>query len=263
LDFILAQDEVPLVITTSYADDEQTVPKSFAKRACAGFAQLGARGVTLTFGSGDGGVGDGDPDPATQTCITNDGTNKTAFIPLFPASCPYITSVGGTIFIPEVAVDFSGGGFSNYFPRPSYQDAAVATFFNDHFPEGTYAGLFNPNGRAIPDVAAQADNFLVVIGGEEGLIGGTSAATPTFAAFVALLNDRRLKAGLPSLGFLNPLIYSTGISGFNDITEGNNPGCGTQGFNATVGWDPITGLGTPDFGKLVEIVTSPALGNPN
>lgn len=63
------------------------------------------------------------------------------------------------------------------------------------------------------------------------LFGGTSAATPTFAAFVALLNDRRLKAGLPSLGFLNPLIYSVGISGFNDITEGNNPGCGTEGFN--------------------------------
>ncbi|KAJ3923716.1 subtilisin-like protein [Lentinula edodes] len=255
LDFILAQNEIPLVITTSYGDDEQTVPESFAKRACAGFAQLGARGVSLTFSSGDGGVGDGDPDPATQTCITNDGTNKTEFLPLFPASCPYVTAVGGTIHVPEVAVDFSGGGFSNYFPRPSYQDAAVAAFF-ENFPNGTYAGLFNPNGRAFPDVAAQADNFQVIIGGQTGLIGGTSAASPTFAGFVALLNDARLKAGLPSLGFLNPLFYSTAISGFNDITTGNAPGCGTEGFNATVGWDPVTGLGTPDVGKLVALVTS-------
>ncbi|KAJ3970810.1 peptidase S8/S53 domain-containing protein [Lentinula raphanica] len=267
LDFILAQEEIPLVITTSYGDDEQTVPESFAKRACAGFAQLGihicgsdsvatgARGVSLTFSSGDGGVGDGDPDPATQTCITNDGTNKTEFLPLFPASCPYVTAVGGTIHVPEVAVDFSGGGFSNYFSRPAYQDAAVSAFF-ENFPNGTFAGLFNPNGRAIPDVAAQADNFQVVIGGETGLIGGTSAASPTFAGFVALINDARLKAGLPSLGFLNPLFYSTAISGFNDITSGNAPGCGTEGFNATVGWDPVTGLGTPDVGKLISLVTA-------
>jgi tripeptidyl-peptidase I len=95
-----------------------------------------------------------------------------------------------------------------------------------------------------------------VIGGEVGLIGGTSASSPTFAAFVALLNDARLKAGLPPLGFLNPLFYSTAIGGFNDITSGNAPGCGTEGFNATVGWDPVTGLGTPDFGKLVALVTS-------
>ena len=49
---------------------------------------LGARGVTLLFGSGDNGVGDGDADPATQICQTNDGRNQTKFIPLFPASCP-------------------------------------------------------------------------------------------------------------------------------------------------------------------------------
>ncbi|KAE9404803.1 subtilisin-like protein [Gymnopus androsaceus JB14] len=257
LDFILAQDDIPLVISTSYGDDEQTVPESYAKRACAGFAQLGARGVSLTSSSGDGGVGDGDSDPTTQTCFTNDGTNRTEFLSAFPTACPFITSVGGTTNVPEVAVFFSGGGFSNYFARPSYQDAAVKAFL-EKLPKGTYKGLFNPNGRAFPDVSAQANNFLVVISGEQELIGGTSASSPTFAAFVALLNDARLKAGLPSLGFLNPLLYSTAVSGFNDITEGNNPGCGTEGFNATVGWDPVTGLGTPDFGKLAEIVTSPS-----
>ena len=69
------------------------------------------------------------------------------------------------------------------------------------------------------------------------LIGGTSASTPTFAALVALLNDARLKAGLPTLGFMNPLIYLIGAqvpSAFNDITKGNNPGCGTEGFNVSL-----------------------------
>ncbi|KAJ7482405.1 subtilisin-like protein [Mycena galericulata] len=242
LDFVLSHPNPPLAISSSYGDDEQTVPESFAQRVCADFAQLGARGVSVTVSSGDGGVGDGDPDPATQECFTNDGTNRTRFIPGFPASCPFVTAVGGTTFIPETGIFFSGGGFSNYFSRPSYQDAAVEGFL-DKLPKGTYAGLFNPNGRAIPDVSAQSNNFRVFIGGEAFFIGGTSASSPTFAE------------GLPSLGFLNPLLYSKAVSGLNDITTGNNPGCGTEGFNATKGWDAVTGLGTPNFAKLLKLVT--------
>ncbi|KAJ7126418.1 subtilisin-like protein [Mycena crocata] len=254
LDFLLSHPNPPLAISTSYGDDEQTVPESFAKRACAGFAQLGARGVSLMFSSGDGGVGDGDPDPATQECLTNDGLNRTQFIPGFPASCPFVTAVGGTIFFPERAVAFSGGGFSNYFSRPSYQDKAVKGFLSG-LPEGTYEGLFNPNGRAIPDVAAQSDFFRVFVGGRIHSIGGTSASSPAFTGIVALLNDGRLKKGLSPLGFLNPLLYSKASSGFFDITNGSNPGCGTPGFNATKGWDAVTGLGTPDFAKLLKLVT--------
>ncbi|KAF8261845.1 tripeptidyl peptidase A [Lactarius quietus] len=255
LDFILEQSDVPQVISTSYGDDEQTVPEDYAQRVCGGFAQLGARGVSLMFSSGDSGVGDGDPDPATQRCYTNDGKNQTKFIPYFPATCPYVTVVGGTVNIPEVAVDFSGGGFSNYFPRPPWQDAAVCKFL-ESLPSGTYEGLFNPNGRAIPDVSAQAAFFRVFIEGHAVQIGGTSASAPTFSAFVALLNDARIAAGKSPLGFLNPLIYALDGDGFNDITAGNAPGCGTPGFNATVGWDPVTGFGTPDFGKLKDIVLS-------
>ena len=70
---------------------------------------------------------------------------------------------------------------------------------------------------------------------------------------VSLLNDARIAAGLPSLGFLNPWLYAQGYKGLNDIVSGNNPGCGTQGFQATKGWDPVTGLGTPDFGLLKDI----------
>ncbi|KAI1795098.1 tripeptidyl peptidase A [Ganoderma leucocontextum] len=257
LAFILEQKTIPQTISTSYADDEQTVPQNFAKRVCSEFAQLGVRGTSLMFSSGDGGVGDGEEDPALQECFTNDGRNATRFIPLFPPSCPFVTAVGGTIHIPETAVFFSGGGFSDLFPRPAYQTAAVTKFL-DKLAPGTYKGLFNPNGRAIPDVAAQADNFRIFFAGTPGLIGGTSAAAPTFAGFVSLLNSARLSNGLSPLGFLNPLVYAIqefAPDAFNDITVGNNPGCGTPGFNATQGWDAVTGVGTPNFGKLKDILT--------
>lgn len=66
------------------------------------------------------------------------------------------------------------------------------------------------------------------------LIGGTSDSSPTFAEFVAMLNDVRLSAGQPPLGFLNPFLYSKGFHGLNDITRGHNGGCGTPGFNVTM-----------------------------
>lgn len=259
LDFILKEEQPPLAISTSYGDDEDTVPESFAIRVCKGFAQLGARGVSLMFSSGDSGVGDGESDPSYQTCQANDGTGRTRFIPIFPASCPYVTAVGGTQLTvnpnePETAASLSGGGFSWYFPRPSYQDTAVKTFLKK-LPHGTYNGLFNPDGRGIPDVSALSANFRIVWRGGIAYERGTSAAAPTFTGLVALLNDARLRAGKKPLGFLNPLLYSKGLLGFNDVTSGNAPGCGTDGFNATAGWDPVTGLGSIDFGKLREIVT--------
>jgi tripeptidyl-peptidase-1 len=68
------------------------------------------------------------------------------------------------------------------------------------------------------------------------------------------LNDYRISLGKPTLGFLNPLLYSNLTTAFNDITSGQNPGCSTNGFKALAGWDPVTGFGTPDFLKLQAIV---------
>jgi len=82
-------------------------------------------------------------------------------------------------------------------------------------------------------VAAQGDRYLVIWRGKEGLVGGTSASTPTFAGIVALLNDALISAGKPPLGFLHPWLYSDGMAGLNDITIGNNTGCGTSGFNVS------------------------------
>lgn len=93
--------------------------------------------------------------------------------------------------------------------------------------------------KAIPDVSAQADNYRIFVRGNSMHVGGTSAAAPTFAGLVALLNDARLAAGMCPLGFLNPLIYALKGDGFHDIVVGNAPGCGTPGFNVSA---PIVSL---------------------
>ncbi|KAF9482612.1 subtilisin-like protein [Pholiota conissans] len=246
LTFLLAQTTIPQTLTTSYGDDEQTVPLDYATSVCNMLATLGSRGTTVFFSSGDEGVGGGD-------CKTNDGTNKVIFQPAFPASCPFVTAVGATTGIsPEQAISFSGGGFSRYFATPSYQSAAVSSFVTGL---GTkFNGLFNKTGRAYPDVAAQGQGFQVVVGGRVESVAGTSASSPTVAGIFSLLNDFRLSQGKTALGFINPLIYSTAKTGFNDITSGSNPGCGQTGFTAGTGWDPVTGLGTPDFVKLQALV---------
>ena len=79
------QTNIPQVISSSYSDDEDTVPESYARRVCSGFAQLGARGVSVLVSSGDNGVAGRD-----GTC------NGKQFVPRFPATCPWITVVGGT-----------------------------------------------------------------------------------------------------------------------------------------------------------------------
>jgi tripeptidyl-peptidase-1 len=168
-----------------------------------------------------------------------------------------VTAIGGTENIaPEVAVSRfpSGGGFSDYFPQPLYQ-LVDAQKYVAALPKGTYKNLYNPFGRAFPDVSTQGDRYRIWLRGIARSIGGTSASSPAFAGLIALLNDARAAKGKKSLGFLNPLIYSAKTRGvWNDVTVGKNPGCGTQGFNATKGWDPVTGLGTPNFGKLFDIV---------
>ena len=71
---------------------------------------------------------------------------------------------------------------------------------------------------------------------------------------ITLINDARIAAGKPALGFLNPWLYSVGYKGFRDVTIGSAIGCGVEGFPAVEGWDPVTGFGTPNFPELVKIV---------
>ncbi|KAH8980796.1 subtilisin-like protein [Lactarius akahatsu] len=249
LEYLLRKTNIPQTISISYGTHEWKVPREYARALCILFAQLGARGVSVLFPAGDDGVG--------KDC--KDGSGNVRFIADFPASCPYLTAVGGTTeYDPEVAAPLSGGGFSDHFPRPVYQDVAVSAFLSR---QGThYAGLYNPEGRGIPDIAAQALRFPIVLGNADFLVDGTSCSTPTVAGIISLLNDYLITNGRPPLGFLNIRLYDDGIAGLNDITSGSNPGCGTDGFSAVPGWDPVTGVGTPDFEKLQKIFMIPLGG---
>ena len=189
----------------------------------------------------------------TGNCFTNDGKHTRTFLPKFPASCPYVTTIGATRnFNPEVAafdtfasgsVFTSGGGFSNYFPRPSYQDTVVSKYVASL--GNKYAGLYNKSGRGYPDIAAQGQRYATIWNGSLAILDGTSAATPTAASVISLLNDALIAAGKSPLGFLNPWIYSKGFRGFTDVLSGSSAGCNTTGFAAAKGWDAVTGFGTP------------------
>jgi subtilase family serine protease len=118
----------------------------------------------------------------------------------------------------------------------------TAAYVTIYFTSASPSNLPRPL-QAIPDVAAEGDRFRIFIGGEAVSIGGTSASSPAFAGFVSLLNDARISSGKPPLGFLNPLIYSAKVAAtFNDITIGNNPGCGTPGFNVKNSFKCMCGL---------------------
>ncbi|KAH8995551.1 subtilisin-like protein [Lactarius hatsudake] len=243
LEYLFEKADIPQTISISYGSHEYHVPPEYARALCTLFAQLGARGVSVLFPSGDDGVG--------EDC--EDESGNVQFVPEFPASCPYLTAVGGTTgYDPEVAAPLSGGGFSDHFPRPVYQDVAVSAFLERL---GTqYADLYNPGGRGIPDIASTALNIPFFVK-NAGMIGdGTSCSTPTVAGIISLLNDYLITNGRPPLGFLNIRLYDDGIAGLNDITSGSNPGCGTDGFSAVPGWDPVRPAGLVCFRRWLICV---------
>lgn len=250
-----SDEKIAKVISTSYDDDEQSVPLSYATRVCKDLAQLGARGVSLFYSSGDDGVG------PSGYCVSNDGKNTSTFLPEFPSTCPYITAVGATgNFSPEIVAYVadeeyaSGGGFSNYFARPAYQDAVVEKYIASL--DGKYAAYYNSSGRAYPDVAAQGLSDVIVWDNIFATVGGTSAASPTFAAIIALVNDALLASGKSTLGFINPWLYKKGHTAFTDITIGSAVGCAGLGdglgFPAQEGWDAVSGWGTPLFKSILQ-----------
>lgn len=160
---------------------------------------------------------------------------------------------------PEVACEtviFSGGGFSEVFPIPDYQAEAVASYLSE-FPPPYTAAQFNNSGaaRAFPDISANGANYVIGIDGQFGLVYGTSASAPTLGAVITLINEQLVAAGKSPVGFINPVLYAN-PDALVDVVSGTNPGCGTDGFEATPGWDPVTGLGTPDYEKLLAVFQS-------
>ena len=201
---------------------------------------------------------------------TSGGVVNGTLWPSWPASSPWVTAVGATRFDgqkvggEEVASDQfgSGGGFSTQYaqsPHATWQSAMVAAYLKGA-PQLPPAGSFPPLGRATPDVSALGEGYHVYVGVQNGVVGGTSASAPAFAALISLLNEARLRAKMPAMGFLNPFVYKN-ANAFHDVVKGNNfvgtgpvfpaPAPFSFGFNCTKGWDPVTGVGTPNFGKLL------------
>lgn len=109
-------------------------------------------------------------------------------------------------------------------------------------------------GRAYPDISCLGQIFPTIWNGSTAGLIGTSGATPICAAVLGLVNDALLSAGKPALGFLNPWLYSGGYEGFTDVTSGTALGCNVLGFPATVGWDAVTGFGTPYLPKILKVL---------
>jgi len=238
-------DTVPKVFSVSYGDDEIYVSSSYAHRISAEFMKAGARGISILFASGDSGA----------NCYRNK-----YFVPDFPAGSPYVTAVGGTRGGGAHDIDtwrLSSGGFSNIFDRPAWQESVVSKYMEVDTVMGmaeTY-GANIMNGRGFPDVSAMAVGYPVVCTGVAYLISGTSCASPVFAGIIALLNDHLLNNGKPTLGFLNPWLYSSEVSeSLVDVVDDYSEGCTAIGWSAAEGWDPVTGLGYPNFGNMRDLL---------
>jgi len=173
----------------------------------------------------------------------------------FPSTLPTVTAVGGTsvfesqqgIYYKEYAwgspIDESGGGggASQFYAAPAYQKNELAAASHGR--------------RQVPDVAADADpstGFHIIFGGQDGQAGGTSAATPLWAATVALINQDLKQKGLREVGFANPALYWMGENSarlnpapFHDVIAGNN-----LYFDAATGWDSATGWGSMDAAAM-------------
>lgn len=249
LQYIAKERNLPTTITSSYGDDERTVPEDYARAVCFEYLKLGARGVSFFTSAGDAGAGNGD------SCATENGKQVVKeYLPDFPASCPWVTTVGGTSgFGADEAGEHDGGsGFSNYFSRPFYQWADVERYLHG-LNKTVAAPKFNRNGRAYPDLAAAYSNYPIYFHGKLYKFGGTSASCPTTASIFALINDYRVTHGKAPLGFLNPWLYLFARNGVRDIAKGNTNVCKSiAAFPAAKGWDSSTGLGAPDFEKLLH-----------
>jgi kumamolisin len=232
-------DSTVSLISISWGGPEST----FTSQAMTGFNQAfqdaGTMGKTVFVAAGDSGSSDGQ----------SDGANHVDF----PASSPYAVGCGGTTLEANISTDTitseivwnetasnegaTGGGVSDYFPKPSYQSTVNVP-----------APTTQSGGRGVPDVAADADpvtGYQVLIDGSSSTIGGTSAVAPLYAGLFARINQALLQNGKSRVGFVNPALYQNPTA-FRDIVSGNN-----GSFSAGPGWDATTGLGSPDGTKIL------------
>ncbi len=248
----------PSVISISWGGPEEVSPPMFQDQFNAALQAGALLGITICCAAGDNGAADIGPSQW-------DGLARVDY----PAASPYALACGGTNLVlsggaigqesawnqhaaDTIADSFgsTGGGVSQMTPLPSYQaNAGVPVSVN---PNGT-------SGRGLPDVSAVADpatGYNIVLGGQLFPAGGTSAVAPLWAGLIALINQQLGRR----VGFINPKIYAlpAGSPAFRDITAGDNrvtSGSFTNvGYDAQAGWDPCTGLGSPNGVELAKVL---------
>jgi kumamolisin len=233
----------PSVVSVSWGGPESSWTQQSLTAMNGALQDAATLGVTVTVAAGDNGSSDGVTDGQLHVD--------------FPASSPYALACGGTtltgsgnkisseVVWNETANNegATGGGVSGSFPRPTYQSSAGVPAQ----PQTKYVG------RGVPDVAGDADpstGYQIRVDGQNTVVGGTSAVAPLWAALVALINEQIGK----NSGFLNPTLYSLGEADFHDITSGNNDDSGLGYYSAGPGWDPCTGLGSPNGSALLQAI---------
>jgi subtilase family serine protease len=271
------------VISQSFGASEETFNGGIAalENLRGAFKSAPSHNVSVLASTGDFGNGN-----VAKTPVG--GPNAAPLIPFpnvgWPASDPLVTAVGGTYLCMDAATGThpdssapsgqcplhpgarevgwiaSGGGFSHVFSKPAYQDT---------LPPGSNTAANTNNMRGIPDVAMEASartGVLVYGNGSWFIVGGTSVSSPCFAGVVAIADQVN---GAP-LGYLNNALYKIGANparyanDFFDITTGNNDQYQNPqdpNYAATTGWDPVTGLGTPNAAKLVPDLIAAVHGN--
>jgi uncharacterized repeat protein (TIGR03803 family) len=207
------------------------------------YQQFAAQGQTMFQASGDSGAYSG--------AVAS------------PSDDPNVTVVGGTTLVAtgiygawsnETAWPGSGGGVSTTFPIPEWQQGVNMS-----------ACQGSTTMRNIPDVSGGAGIliWLIADNGDQGPIGGTSAATPLWAGFTALVNQQAAAQGRATVGFINPTLYAIGRSSgaalaFHDIVSGNNTNSSSpSNYFAAPGYDLCTGWGSPAGSNLINLLLSP------
>jgi len=259
--------------------------KQYVERTNVEFMKIGLRGVTICVASGDA----GSPDRINEGCNSNSGKyGYTNMNPVFPGGSPWVLSVGATYVvqntgnfhyqtpicdgtlgtctngIKEEGIRYdvnswtSGAGFTHWDKTPQWQKSYVDKYLSSGvtLPNSKY---YNSKGRAYPDVATFGHNCATSVDGAFMGVDGTSCSSPLMAGIVANLNSYQKSRGKPTLGFINPLLYKMygeNSRTFNDITVGYSyctevMCCSTDfGYIAAKGWDPVSGLGSPNVEEM-------------
>lgn len=236
-------ERAPSVISISWGGPEDPVEQQAIDAFHDVFTAAAALGITVCVASGDHGTADLDADHWDGKIHVD-----------HPACDPLVLGCGGTQITGGKDVVWndktpfntatpggggwaSGGGISQVFPVPDYQQKA-------DLPVSLVTGKA---GRGVPDIAMSATGYFTRVDGHVGPSGGTSAVAPLMAALVARLSQACGK----NVGFLNPVLYSA-ADAIDDVTSGTNAITGTlPGYDAGPGWDACTGMGTPDGTALL------------